>query len=423
MNIVIGNTYMDYSAMREIEQDGHTWLVVNGVPIVEGVLGSYLVPYEEFGAFPVDWNDVPLVLGHPQTQGGSARVASPDVPVVGRFHNASLDPQGRRLVGEFWLDKVLLLANTTGSAIYEKMRLGQPVEVSTGYYAPGVEDTNGKFNGMTYKGIHRNLHPDHIALLSNGNTGNCSVMDGCGLNRNSNSIITNCGDSKNCTKADCPMKDVMDKSQKTSASNPVTTHIRQPATQLRDWFADATQFTKESLMNNATLSAFLQSIGFSNVKITDGGEAGLSVALEGTGNDAALDGLVQLNQVVQAAGSAADFIKTFEAARGMADQLAAMQVQMNERLAAFADLKDFAASVTANQAATKLSLVTGLIANRSNLFDEGTLNSMSVPVLEKLAQSYQPVDWSGLGGMRTNSAEGKPLPVPEGYLSLVGKAV
>jgi len=654
LNILLyaNQNQLDYETLREIDHDGRTWLVINGVPIVEGVLGQFLVPYEEFGAFPADWNDVPLVLNHPVENNGSARVSSPDVPVIGRFHNAGLDPQGRRLTGEYWLDKINFLATDDGPAMYEKMRLGQPIEVSTGYFAPGTQFVNGIFKGKQYTGIHKGIHPDHIAILPS-NIGNCSVMDGCGLNRNSaDGIFANCGDSANCNKADCPMRDknmgiapmhkmeanmtgslpaggkkiyeqvykelikkgkskesaskqawgavkaagwhmgeggkwmmqneaspedhtnsamislmipdqlkadlqkaypfmddvtrdnlhiticylgdvrTLDKEAAVkallyAASNvppikaklqglarfvngdekdpivltfdspqlmtlyrkikmslndqkipyhdehgfiphmtigyvgkdekmPIDTiepleinfsemtltagatmipatlsgytggdsyiNSKQSANQLRGWLANATHFTKEFLMKNAQLAAFLKSIGFKNVKIEDNGTDGLSVELEGQGSETALDGLVQLNSVVQSVGGATEFTKTFEALKGLPEILANMQTQMNEKLAIVQNVASFAESVAEKEKATKTALIAGLVANKANPFDEAVLNTMSVTVLEKLNASYQPVDYSGLGAGVFSNVESKPLAVPQGYLSLFQNA-
>lgn len=170
------------STWREETRDGKKFLVVNGVAVVEGVLKNYLVPFSEFGAFAPDWNDVPLVIRHPKQNGGSARTTNPDVPVVGRFYNAKLDQAGKRLVGEFWLDQGELLKTPEGKTIANSIKAGKRIEVSTGYFA-AIEQAPGQHNGVNYVGIHRSLHPDHIAILPD-QLGACSIVNGCGLNRN-----------------------------------------------------------------------------------------------------------------------------------------------------------------------------------------------------------------------------------------------
>jgi len=164
---------------REESIGDKSYFVVNGVPLVEGVLNGRLVEAKEFGAFVKDWNGVPVVMRHPKSNGGSARVISPDVPVVGRFYNAKLD--GTRLVGEFWLDPDML-QEQDGQELISMIKASKPVEISTGYYAESVP-TTGQWNGKDYGLVDQNLHPDHIALLPD-EIGACSVADGCGLNRN-----------------------------------------------------------------------------------------------------------------------------------------------------------------------------------------------------------------------------------------------
>lgn len=178
-----------FSTYREVKKDGREYLVVNGVAIVEGVLNKYFVPFEEFGAFEKDWDGVPLVLRHPKQNNGSARVPHPDVPVIGNFYSASLDSTNRRMTGEYWFDKATLLAFDEGKKIHNDILAGKMIETSTGYYA-GLEQNPGDFKGITFIGIQRNIHPDHIAVLPD-EVGACSIKDGCGINRNS-SVVSNC---------------------------------------------------------------------------------------------------------------------------------------------------------------------------------------------------------------------------------------
>jgi len=168
--------------------------------------------------------------------------------------------------------------------------------------------------------------------------------------------------------------------------------------------------------NTKFLKAFLQSMGFSKVEIKDQGDAGLSVELEGEGDVKALEGIAQLNAVVQNAGGAKSFAETFEALKGLPATLAQMRTQMNEQAALVKNVSTFAESVATKADATKKALIAGLVQNKSNPFDEATLNSMALEVLEKLDVSYQPVDYAGLGaGLFTNSTsdDDKPLALPD----------
>lgn len=183
---------------REENRNGRDYLIVNGVPLVEGVLNGRLVQATEFGSFVKDWDGVPVVIRHPKKNNGSARVPEPDVVTVGRFYNAKIDPKGKRLLGEFWIEKDLLLATPEGEAILSQIYGNRPMEVSTGYFSASHAES-GEWNSKKYTLIDRNLHPDHIAILPD-EVGACSLKDGCGLVRNSAVI-------QNCEECDCPYKE------------------------------------------------------------------------------------------------------------------------------------------------------------------------------------------------------------------------
>jgi len=453
MDLQLFSNQLDYTTFREIEKDGKTWLVINGVPLVEGVLNGFLVPYDEFSACPYDWNDMPIVLNHPSENNGSARVSSPDVPVIGRFHNTTVDNDGRRLTGESWLDKDVFLATDSGPDLYEKMKQGQPIEISTGYFAPGTTPDHGKFNGKDYQGIHKGIHPDHIAILTD-QIGACSLMDGCGLNRNSAKTC----DCAACNKSDCPdrkvvanmtgnlptegkkiFEEVYKKSKAGGKDEETAAKIawgavkragwsleddkwvkqnQQSADESLDWFAKAKSvLTKEFLMQNKVLKAFLHTLGFDKVTIEDEGE-GLSLKLEGTGDEKALEGLMQLNTVVTNSGGASEFAKTLETLKALPATVTGMQQQMSDALNLIKNASAFAESAATKAEAAKKGLITGLVQNKACPFDEATLNTMSLDVLEKLDTSYQLVDYSGLGaGLFHNSGDDKPLALPKAFLA------
>lgn len=163
---------------RKEISEGKSYIVVNGVPVIEKVLNDYLLPAEEIGRFYQAWNGAPITLRHPKQNNGSANHPVPDVPIIGRFYQASFD--GKRLTGEYWIDEQLLKAHSIDT--YNKIISGKPVETSTGYYSD-EEDAHGVFNEIAYKTIHRNLRPDHIAILPD-EVGACSVSEGCGVNQN-----------------------------------------------------------------------------------------------------------------------------------------------------------------------------------------------------------------------------------------------
>jgi hypothetical protein len=173
---------------REETVGGKTYVVAEGVPLVQGVLNERYVAADDFAAVVEDCNGVPVVIRHPKENGGSARVPKPDVPDVGRFYNATRD--GDRLVGEFWLDKAELLKSSEGQLIYNRIRTGAPTEVSTAYSTISLQ-TTGVYNEKQYFFQDKDLHPDHIALLPD-EVGACSLKDGCGLMRNCDSPLPTC---------------------------------------------------------------------------------------------------------------------------------------------------------------------------------------------------------------------------------------
>jgi hypothetical protein len=175
--------------------DGRRYLVVPVVALVAGVVNGELVPPEELAKFAEAWNGRPVPLRHPQDSTGRYISANtPDVieaQVVGSVFNMSVD--GDRLRGEMWLD-IEKCERLGGDALRTLQRLqrGEVVEVSTSYFCE-FEPAPGVFNGEQYRGIQRDLRPDHVALLPD-EIGACSVADGCGAGRfNRASGAANCG--------------------------------------------------------------------------------------------------------------------------------------------------------------------------------------------------------------------------------------
>jgi hypothetical protein len=161
--------------------DGREYLVAPVVPIVQGILNDFFVSAEEIGAFVDAWNGIPIPIGHPQNDYGE--YISANSPALwsqspGRFFNAAMD--GSRLTGEAWMDveKCTAMGGMAADCLAQ-MRAGELIECSTAFW-PHTELTPGVWNGQHYKGIHRHLRPDHLALLPEG-IGACSVADGCGI--------------------------------------------------------------------------------------------------------------------------------------------------------------------------------------------------------------------------------------------------
>lgn len=168
-------------AIKTFNFDGVETMVVPVVAIVEGVLNGALVPNEEIEKFVAAWEGVPIPVHHPMINGHHVSSNIPQVlaaRVIGRFHNVKAE--GGKLKGEIWIDVNRAKEKGFGDII-ETFEAGNIMEVSTAYFAD-TEDQSGIFNGKKYSGIHRNLRPDHLALLPN-EIGACSVADGCGAMR------------------------------------------------------------------------------------------------------------------------------------------------------------------------------------------------------------------------------------------------
>lgn len=172
------------SAIRHAIFDNKEHLVVPLIALVEGVLQAANTPNpelalaSEFGAIPAAWDGRPVTLGHPKKDGKFVSANSPDVlesVKVGMLFNTHLD--GDKLKTEAWLDIQKMPFN-------ERARLtsGKEIEVSTGFFAE-VEPKQGEFNGKVFLGIQRDIKPDHLAILAEGDIGACSFADGCGAPR------------------------------------------------------------------------------------------------------------------------------------------------------------------------------------------------------------------------------------------------
>ena len=163
--------------------EGVEHLVAPVVMIVEGVLNEALVPASEFGRYPEAWDGRPVPVLHPEMNGQPISANRPDViekNTIGQIFNTRV--VDGKLKTDAWLNTEKARRLGYGQLI-EQIESGEIVEVSTGYFADD-DMQSGQFNGRDYRVIHRNIRPDHLALLP-GEIGACSVEDGCGTRVNS----------------------------------------------------------------------------------------------------------------------------------------------------------------------------------------------------------------------------------------------
>lgn len=181
----------DMAAIRSATYNGTSYLVVPVVAIVEGVLQGMnaeepeLATAAEFGKYPEGWNGRPVVMDHPVDTSGNP-ISANAAPVLeaysfGHIFNSRVEDS--KLKVEAWIDTTK--ADAMGGNFAEtvqRINSGQIVEVSVGAYITPVA-ANGTYKGKKYSAVWSNVVPDHLALLSNGTKGACSVEDGCGTPR------------------------------------------------------------------------------------------------------------------------------------------------------------------------------------------------------------------------------------------------
>lgn len=194
------STSVDTASVRtEMFQD-REHLVVPIVALVEGVIqgaaasNPELALASEFGKFVQGWNGRPVTLDHPKEDGQFVSASStPRVferEALGFLFNSKIDD--KKLVTEAWID--LSRVNNAPQRVQNeiaRLKNNEMTEVSTGLFTM-VEQTGGKFNTTDFEGIWREVVPDHLAILSKGTTGACSIADGCGAVR-ANELVINCG--------------------------------------------------------------------------------------------------------------------------------------------------------------------------------------------------------------------------------------
>lgn len=161
--------------------DGRKHVVVPVVMAIEDVvMNGALLPSEEY--FAPSWNGVPVTVGHPTNGDGSFLSAnhpgSIEDWVVGRIFNSEVN--AGKLVGEIWVD--VAKANKVSPGLSYDLEAESPMDVSTGFWSD-AEMAAGTLNGRSYEYIHRNVRPDHLALLPD-EVGACSWKDGCGVRAN-----------------------------------------------------------------------------------------------------------------------------------------------------------------------------------------------------------------------------------------------
>jgi hypothetical protein len=195
-------------AIRTESWNGREYTVVPVVAIVEGVLQGAnaktpeLATAKEFGKFPKTWDGRPVVMNHPQLKGVFVSAAIPEVLEdfgLGMIFNSKIED--KKLKCEAWLDHARIeeLGGESLSTL-ERIRNGEVVDVSVGAFLD-VISRPGTFEGKAYGGVWQNVVPDHLAFLSAGVPGACSVSDGCGVPRLFHSSAAVIGTASACCES------------------------------------------------------------------------------------------------------------------------------------------------------------------------------------------------------------------------------
>lgn len=171
---------------------GRDYAKVPVVALIEGVRhpsGSKypeLVLADSFGRHVDTWNGRVCVVDHPvNTDGQPILASSPDVlstSYLGVMYDATIDDGKLKVNAYLDLSAIAETSSEPVLAMWERLLDGEVVEVSVGaiVYA---EDVKGTYKGKQYRGKWSVVIPDHLAFLSSGTVGACSVADGCGTFR------------------------------------------------------------------------------------------------------------------------------------------------------------------------------------------------------------------------------------------------
>jgi hypothetical protein len=175
--------------LKTATYEGREHLVVPVVALMEGVMFASNAPAPEFvpaatlAKSASGWNGEPVMLNHPAREGLKTTANHPETlerESFGRVFAARFEKN--RLLMEAWLDVAKAKRVPGAEAVIERIRAGQTIEVSVGAFVE-VENTAGRWAGHEYRGIWRDVVPDHLAMLPEGVTGACSVSMGCGAMR------------------------------------------------------------------------------------------------------------------------------------------------------------------------------------------------------------------------------------------------
>jgi hypothetical protein len=175
------------ASVRTETRDGRDWLIAPVVALTSGVRNHELVPASEVLSHPQAWNGRPVVVYHPQDNGQHVSANDPSLlekQQIGQLFNVTAEQVSgqAKLKGELWIDiQKARQVGQDGREVLTRLRNQNPLEVSTAYFRDIIA-TQGLFDGTEYGSEARDIKPDHLAVLPQGE-GACSWADGCGAPR------------------------------------------------------------------------------------------------------------------------------------------------------------------------------------------------------------------------------------------------
>lgn len=165
---------------------GREHIVVPVVALVEGVVHAMnasnpeLVTAEEFRKAPGGWNGRPIYEGHPVNASGTPLSGnSPELletKCIGTVFNTAI--RKNKLAMEAWID--VEAATERAPLLLARIQAGKTIEISVGVFVE-LGEAKGVYASKEYDGAWKDIVPDHLALLEEGDTGACSVEMGCGV--------------------------------------------------------------------------------------------------------------------------------------------------------------------------------------------------------------------------------------------------
>lgn len=163
------------------------YAVYPAVMLVEGVhhgLGTPPVYYspEVIERSAPQWHGMPVTIQHPTNNEGDLilcdNTAVLEEWAIGHVRNTAwID---NKLKGEVWID--IVVANLRQPGLIESLDSGMIMELSTGMLASD-DGVASRWQTENYNSSIVDIVPDHLALLPGGQ-GACSVNDGCGIRAN-----------------------------------------------------------------------------------------------------------------------------------------------------------------------------------------------------------------------------------------------